>query len=449
MKRLLPLLLTLLLCLGCAPADVQSPAVWSAGFGEATIALEPDAPRYLAGYHNGVAPDDIRDLPAAQALWLDDGSTSLLLIAVDCVGLDGGSVANIRDALAGFCRTTGCASVNVVATHSHAGPDTLGLWGPIGINGKHADDMAALTDAAVAAAKAAYADRRAGTLSRSVTPTDALQRDSRDPQVYDTNLYGLRFAPADGTRGIRILSYAAHAESLRGKNRRISRDFPGLLRDAITAETGDASLFLPGAVGGLIMTRELVEVVDQASAEANLAATADALTAYALAPGEEMPLAPSLACVRVDFETPLDNTLFLYYKFLGILRYPIARRPGGYTVESELTILRLGGQDGLTLALLPGELFPELISGESLTDADPTPLREIAAAHGIDDLVIVGLANGELGYILPPSAFVLDETFPYVNAAKGHYEETNSVGPACALDLAEAFARACQALAQP
>ncbi len=92
----------------------------------------------------------------------------------------------------------------------------------------------------------------------------------------------------------------------------------------------------------------------------------------------------------------------------------------------------------------------DALTAYALAPAEEVPLApDLAAAHGIDNLVIVGLANGELGYILTPSAFVLDETFPYVNAAKGHYEETNSVGPACAADLANAFAQACQAITLP
>ena len=58
-------------------------------------------------------------------------------------------------------------------------------------------------------------------------------------------------------------------------------------------------------------------------------------------------------------------------------------------------------------------------------------------------MIFVGLANDELGYIIPPSDYVLSEDAPYFNEAEGdHYEETNSVGVDCADDLAKALEKA-------
>ena len=79
-----------------------------------------------------------------------------------------------------------------------------------------------------------------------------MYRDSRYPTVCDENLYQLRFIARDGAAGLRLLFYGAHAESLRGDNTLLSRDYPGLLCDGVTEATGDDTLFLPGAIGGLI-----------------------------------------------------------------------------------------------------------------------------------------------------------------------------------------------------
>ena len=73
-----------------------------------------------------------------------------------------------------------------------------------------------------------------------------MYRDSRDPQVYDANLYQLRLQAEDGSAGVRMLFYGAHAESLRGSNSLLSRDFPGLLCDGVETATGDSAMFLPG-----------------------------------------------------------------------------------------------------------------------------------------------------------------------------------------------------------
>ena len=122
-------------------------------------------------------------------------------------------------------------------------------------------------------------------------------------------------------------------------------------------------------------------------------------------------------------------------------------------------------QRNALLCLMPGEIFPELVWGGEYGDANPdgkqdpngatnpAPLAEIAAAHGYDQLLVVGLANDELGYIVSPSDFLLNEDAPYLldtNDYKGenHYEETNSVGPQTAPIIADVFAQLCAALAE-
>lgn len=435
------LILALLLLCSCQNTPAPAEKVWSAGFGVADLVLpeQTEDPLYIAGYHGGWEITGVRDLQQARALWLDDGETATLLIAVDCVGLGSATVQQIRDRLSGFSRETGCDSIHVVATHTHAGVDTLGLWGPVGIDGKNKEFMQVVMDGAVAAAEQAYADRSAGTLSYSETETRGLQSDSRWPTLFDGNLYQLRFTPADPAQnGIRLFSFAAHAEALRGDNTLVSRDYPGVVCDEITARTGEDAIFLPGAIGGLIMTPVLTE--GAFDAETNLELTGQAIAQYALSADNWRKLDASVSASRVEWETPLENTIFLYYRFLGILQNGVRQSLGGtYYLQTELTVLCLGD---VTLALLPGEIFPELVYGMGKA-SDPEGLKTIAARYGVEELVIVGLSNDEIGYILPPSDYVLHEELPYFQEAAGdHYEETNSVGADCAANLAAAFEKA-------
>ncbi len=456
-KRIFLIILTLCLLLSALAACAQNNdtyssegEIWRMGFGSVEIPLpqNSDQPLYIAGYHAGHQITGVLDLQRASAVWFDTGAGGVLLIGIDCVGLGNDTVNAIRRELRDFCRDTGCVSVNVYATHTHAGIDTLGLWGPAAINGKNDAFMQNLISAAVQAAQDAYNDRTEGVLYYGSADTGELQHDSRAPIEYDPTLYQLRFAPHDGTQnGIRLLSYAAHAESLRGDNTLLSRDFPGAVADMIKQATGDDAMFMPGAIGGLIMTRELVEPFD---AEENMQQTARILTDAALGINNETALSPALALSRVEMEIPLDNTLFFYYKFLGILGSEVSRKESmtGYDLHSELSVLQLGE---VTLALVPGEIFPELVSGKGLDEGDPTPLAEIAKAHGVQNLLVVGLCNDELGYIVPPSQFMLNEELPYFDTVtdatgENHYEETNSTGIATAQHIADAFAAALKKL---
>ena len=199
------------------------------------------------------------------------------------------------------------------------------------------------------------------------------------------------------------------------------------------------------------MTREFFDPFD---AEANLLLTGEKLADYALSvsSSDERELSPVLCDEGISFSVPLDNTVFLYYKFLGILGNkavgssdPEIAGETGYGLESCLSVLRLGDT---ALLLIPGEIFPELVWGGGRENpsnpgaVNPEPLSGIMERYGLADFFPVGLADDELGYIVPPNDFLTDTAAPYLNAAEPedgsrHYEETNSVGVNCARKIAE------------
>lgn len=459
MKKVFAFILVLLLlfaCVGCAAEETPATALlcntegdsWYFGFGCAQFQPDENSeqPLYIAGYDPGREVTGILDYCQARAVWLDTGSEGVLVIGIDCVALDSGTVAKIRTALADIP----AASVNVFSTHTHAGADTLGMWGQIGIDGKNDAYMESLVQAAEQAARDAFADRRAGTLYFGQTKTVGMLRDSRLPVVNDENLYQLRFAAADGTEGLRMLFYGAHPEALRGANTMLSRDYAGALCDGVTEATGDDTIFLPGAIGGLVMTKDFVNVSNNGEmAQENLKITAEKLIHYALSITKEELVAPQMAMARTVFSVPMDNIIFLTYKFLGILNHKAvpADSTTGYGVETELSILKLGD---VAVSLIPGEIFPELVTGENYGRANPPgqnpkSLAKLAQEQEIEKLLIVGLANDEIGYIVPPSDFLVNAERPYLDRitdfkGEDHYEETNSIGPACAQAVADAFA---------
>jgi len=445
------MLLPVILMSGCiavpAPASEtmsDTSGTWTMGYGGTEIAL-PDSsagPLYIAGYQNGAEITGILDIPRVNAVWMDTDGQGILLLSVDCVALASDTVSRIREELADFCARTGCVFVSVTATHTHAGIDTLGLWGPPGVDGKNDTYMENLILASVQAAESAYENRTAGKLYYSAIRTSMLEHDSREPYVFDPNIYQLRFAPADTAKsGIRLLTFGAHAESLRGDNTLLSRDFPGVMCDRLKEKTGDDAVFFPGAVGGLIMTREFC--IGEFNAQENLERTGERMmrTVLDADPSAETEVEPVLSYARLEFDVPLDNPLFMAYGALGIFGNKLldGESATGYVVRSEVAAVALGD---VTVLQIPCEIFPELVTGEGLGAGDPEPLFSIAAALGREKVIVTGLTNDELGYVVPPSDFLLNEKMPYIERVQGlsedHYEETNSVGPMAAPLLAEA-----------
>ena len=165
---------------------------------------------------------------------------------------------------------------------------------------------------------------------------------------------------------------------------------------------------------------------------------------------EETELKPNISFARRECLIEVDNTVLWLASRAHIMKADAYRVPGasiGYALKSELSYFEI---DSFKILMLPGELFPELAYGgyleaeESATglspEVNPRPLAEIAGS----DVMFIGLANDEIGYIIPPNDFLLNEKFPYAengrdSLGRRHYEETNSLGPETAAKIAECF----------
>jgi hypothetical protein len=124
--------------------------------------------------------------------------------------------------------------------------------------------------------------------------------------------------------------------------------------------------------------------------------------------------------------------------------------------------MRLGP---VTLYTLPGELFPEVAIGGfdgskafgrpvvDPNNPNPPPLDEAPVGPYLSDRLPgdyrwpLGLANDEIGYLVPEYDYELHPSAPYFTQADGdHYEETNSVGPQALPRVRAVFDRLLDAL---
>lgn len=407
---------------------------------------------YIAGYGENKPAKGVLDPPHTHAVWIDDlsGKGGIVLVSIDNVGMLNKDVNRLRARLHDFAMLSGCRSINIVSTHSHAGIDTMGIWGPLPLSGKNPKYMELVFSQTVKAVKDAYASRKLGRLYLGKTEVPDMQEDIRTPIVYSKTLTRLRFEPDDGSQQTYIINFASHSESLQGCNERVSADFPHYLRERIKEETGAQTLYCVGAIGGMISMDipNEQEIRDNGSDFAQ--STADIgrrLADYALSIKEETELKPRIGCIRQELYIKAENTLLLIAAKAGILEadeYRMADK-SGFVMKSEISYIEI---DSLKILLLPCEIFPELVYGgylsaeESATgcgaEINPVPLKEIVGG----DVMIIGLANDELGYVLPPNDFILHAETPYFENGhdihgRRHYEETNSLGPETAVKIAQ------------
>ena len=95
-KRLIAALISATLLCGITSGAIaqESAACWRVGFARRQIALPENSaePIYIAGYNSAWEIEGVLDLCEARAVWLDAGKGGVLLIGIDCIALDSGTV---------------------------------------------------------------------------------------------------------------------------------------------------------------------------------------------------------------------------------------------------------------------------------------------------------------------------------------------------------------------
>lgn len=408
---------------------------------------------YIAGYGENNPAKGVIDPQYAHAVWIDDntGRGGVLFISLDIVGLLNKDVERIRNLLTDFTAKTGCRSINICSTHNHAGIDTMGIWGRLPFSGKNPAFMDILFSSTVKACQDAYDSRKDGELFLGTVQVPDMQEDIRTPIVYSKTLTRFRFVPSDGENEIWLLNFASHSESLQGCNHLVSADFPCYLRERIKDKSGADVVYTVGAIGGMIS----MDIPDEDKLRREhrlLESTRNIgykLADYAISISNDTRLEAKVNFARKEFYIPADNTILTLACYIGLLeadKYADASLPKCLCLKSEISYFEIGGKK---LLLLPCEIFPELVYGgflgadESATgkgaEANPETLTQIAED---DEILVLGLANDELGYVVPPNDFILHPTAPYLENGKDkhgrrHYEETNSMGPETAFVIAE------------
>jgi hypothetical protein len=153
-----------------------------------------------------------------------------------------------------------------------------------------------------------------------------------------------------------------------------------------------------------------------------------------------------LAVYARTLELPLDNAAFLLAPVLGLIDRGHVR---WRHFRTEVAILRFGEA---VIACIPGEIYPELVNGGverapggdfDLEPVEVPPIRELLPGRV---KFVFGLANDEIGYIIPKSEWDRKPPFLY-GATKPVYGEVNSPGPDTAPRLHAALRELSQRLA--
>lgn len=432
----------------------------SVGFAEVDVTpkLDPEKPVYIAGFGHNRPATKVHDSLFARAIVLSDGNKKIAFVCVDVVGLFNVVAESVRKQLDGF------AYVCVSSTHNHEGPDTLGLWGKSPFtSGVDKTYMKELEAKIVQAVKEADKSQKKATAKIGTMNAPELLTDNREPYVKHDELVAIRFE-ADGKPIGVLVQWNCHPETMASKNTELTADYVGTTVAELKKSQGCPVMYLTGTVGGLLTSLNVP--VKNAKGESLKDGTWEKTEEYgrlvAQAADKALKEAKPISLTPIDGRRsevfiPVTNALYKIGWRAGVLdrtfyvweNDPHPAKPVETTdlakpgaIKTELGYAKLGD---LEVAIIPGEIYPELVLGKVQDPADagadfpdapiePSIYGQFTAKYKM----IVGLGNDEIGYIIPKRQW--DEKAPFCyGRKKAQYGEENSVGPDAAPVLCKAF----------
>jgi len=387
--------------------------------GAAKSVITPPPGTGLAGFAaRADGARGVHDDLYARALVLEEGDQRFALILCDLCELDAPFVARVRQRVA---ETTGIppASVMVAATHTHGAPATVALC-CVPPDPRWLETLEHRTAGTVAEAHRTLAPASAA-VGRGREASVGRNRRRPDGPV-DPTVTVVRFDRTAGPAS--LVHYACHPTVLGPDNLLVSRDYVGFTVDAVERVTGGWGGFANGACGDINVGHSTGQTVLGLPTPGRTFERAEALglrlAGEAIrASRDAKPVGGKMACRRRAVTVPLRSVheaqarsqvlaqrqkvealaaagttgdvlaearLELFYAEAALQW--AEQHPG----PSEATEVQAVAVGDLAMIALPGEFFAE--SGQRLRERSQFPFT-----------LVIGYANGCLGYVPPASAF--------------------------------------------
>jgi hypothetical protein len=423
-----------------------------------------EPPVWIAGYGHGRQATGVHDDLWVRAIVLTAGKgtkrKTVALASLDLIGYHYPEVLKIREAFAQIQKGMKVDHLIVACTHVHEGPDTMGLWGKnqqqSGIDSTYLELVNA---AVVETVQAACLNRKPAQIRFGLGEVRGYQVDTRLPIVKDETVLFFQAQDLKGKTIGTLVNWSSHPEVLGGDNTLITSDYPHYLRQSLEKALGGTAIFFVGSIGGLLTSEGVVveDPLTHRSAEEHSWRKAQIVgegVASAVIRGirkAKLLAIDELGIYSKVIYLPLTNIHFRLAGGLGLMPRQFFTNgqvdlstesgqkwgvpfevPTGKEIQSEVTAITLGPAQILGV---PGEIYPELINGRIQNPQDPgadflgapreePPLRSLMQGPY---RFVFGLANDEVGYIIPKSQW--DEEPPYAYGRKEpQYGEINSCG---------------------
>ena len=344
--------------------------------GSAERDITPEVGGYVAGFDPARTSTAVGSPLKVRVLVIEAGGRRFAIVGIDNLGVMREDADWIKAGLAGFAN----GDVFVCSSHTHAGPDLIGLWGNyFTSSGRDREYVANVRRATVAAVEEALAKAVPATfvLGEASLPPEGLVKNANRAGVFDRRLTVLQARAASDQRPVgTLLHMACHPEVMPRRNTLLSADFVGDLCELWRSRGHGQAVFANGALGAMISpdvkSRDLQGV-------AMFAGVACDVAERAFAAALPLPV-DSIEVRRRDCWLPMIATGFRVGRLTTVLQRELF---DGYA-RSTVGYLRIGAFEAVAV---PGEMEPALAA------------RLRATLHR-PDLVLFGLCDDEVGYLL-------------------------------------------------
>ncbi len=344
--------------------------------GAAERDITPVVGGYMAGFSLARTSEGVASPLKARAMVLEIGDRRFAIVGVDNLGVMREDTDWIKTGLAGFAN----GDVFLCASHTHAGPDLIGLWGWYFVtSGRSHEYLRQLRKAVAEAVAEARALAAPATLVRGsgrLLP-DGTVRNTNYGACFDRRVEVVHARAVDDGRPLgTLLHLACHPEALSRRLALISADFVGAMCDGWNARGHGQAVFVNGALGAMVSPR--VKSKDESGAR-EMGAQLLGIAEAALASADPLPV-DAIEVRRRDVYIPLDT----FGLKLGRLTMAIPRELHQGRAHTSVGWLRIGSLQAIAM---PGE--PE-----------PGFAQRVRARTGVPDLLVFSLCDDELGYLL-------------------------------------------------
>ena len=424
------------------------------------------------------------------------GRGTAVFATVDSIGVSNGDIRHIRGLLEDFAAKNNINSINLFSTHTHSGIDTQGLWTDIfrkwpknifsaltGIieteQGTDPEYMEFFYSKVCEAITEAVDSMVEGTMTfarKDIGERYFSNKNRPSTSSLDTELKRFVFTPDDSSvTPTIILNMSAHPDVVGlatdddpTKGHGISGDYIYYIGETIN-NAGYNFMFFNGSIAGIYIGRISAKadlrvdiaanygreigkmVLGMTMSESEILAddylmslnlTAEQTEGHNYTPWyegwepvTETELDPILNIKLAQVEVHVTNPVIKAAGKLGVVNYLIKKSGRDYYVTTEIGYMELGKD--VKVAFVPGEICTDLIyGGNQLTaegsvnskDYEGKTLCEIFG----DDVIIFGLANDAVGYIVPENDYCMALAF-------GHYQELLSLGKEEATTMFEGY----------